>query len=884
MVAIERDVTAFWGKARGRPGCDIPSYHPAAYHMLDVAACAEVLLPGLAPQIGEHLRGLAVYLVALHDTGKFTRSFQSLSPPHWRAEVLGSIDEVARAERHDSLGFQLLTEPLRAELVAALPGWHPRAVTALLRAVTGHHGRPPLEPERLLDPRRVFCPACRTAAVSMLQEARALLLPEPPLPLPPAAARRLSWALAGLATLADWIGSSRAWFPYTAPLEGGLAAYWPLACKRAHAAVDAARILPAAPAAGQGLSGLFPGITSPSPVQDWAETVELPAGPVLILIEDVTGSGKTEAAVLLAHRLMAAGRANGLFFALPTMATADAMFARLGESYRRLFASGERPSLVLAHGRRELHEGFHDSVLRGLRPEAGEAGEEPAGAECAAWVAEDRRLAFLADIGAGTVDQALLGVLPSRHAALRLLGLARKVVVVDEAHAYDRYMQAELMGLLRFQAALGGSAVVLSATLPEALRAALAGAFAEGLGSAAPVLRSAEYPLVTLVAASGATETACGTRADSRRRVRVRRLPEEAAALDALAGAAAAGAAAVWVRNTVDEAIAAAEALRGRGLAPMLFHARYAMGDRQRIQAEVLRVFGKDGNPADRHGRVLVATQVVEQSLDLDFDLMVSDLAPVDLLVQRAGRLWRHPWRGARPVGGPELLVLSPEPVPDPPAGWVRDLLPGTAAVYRDPALLWRGARALFDAGEIATPEGVRPLIETAYAEGGEIPIALRPASNRARGEESAHGSLGRQNVLPLQEGYTYGSGAWDPDTRTPTRIGDETTTLRLARLTNGEVAPWCADLDPDPRRAWALSEVAVRVGRAREAVVPPAAATAVERVRAGWPEWDRRLPILVLSETADGQAQGIVCDGTGREVPVRYAALGAGLVFPARR
>lgn len=869
----------FWGKARPSAASAGPGAHPAAHHMLDVAACAELLLPSAAPGIDAAHRPLALFLVALHDIGKFTRSFQALAPAQWPARILGEMRAPPNAERHDTLGYRILTGPLWPELQAMLPGWRAAAIQPLLRAVTGHHGRPPLERAEPLQ-RDIFCPACHAAASQLLAALRDLLLPASPPPLRGAEAANLSWSLAGLATLADWLGSSPSAFPYTAPLPGGIAEYWALARRHARATIAASGVLPARSAPALTMRDLFGAELTPTPVQSWAGDLALPAGPILALIEDVTGSGKTEAAILLAHRLIAAGRADGLFFALPTMATADAMFARLAAAYRRLFAEEARPSLVLAHGRRALHAGFHDAVLRGLGPDPKEAGEAPAGAECAAWIAEDRRLAFLADVGAGTIDQAFLGVLPSRHAALRLLGLSRRVLIVDEAHAYDSYMRGELAALLRFQATLGGSAIVLSATLPKAQRAALAGAFAKGLGAQAPVLSDTSYPLVTLVSGDGGAEFARGTRAESRRQVAMRRIGDEAAALDALMAAHRGGAAAVWIRNTVDDAIAAAEALRARGVVPLLFHARFAMGDRQAIQAEVLRLFGKHSVPGER-ARVLVATQVVEQSLDLDFDVMVSDLAPVDLLVQRAGRLWRHPQR-KRPVTAAELLVLSPEPVADPPADWVRALLPGTAVVYPDPALLWRGARALFSTGSIVTPGGVRGLIEAAYAPEGEVPPALATQQERAQGTATAHGNLAHQNVLQLEKGYQHDNGAWDSDIVTPTRIGDATTTFRLARLVDREVVPWCAGLDPDPMRAWALSEVALRSARASEAVVPDGAAAAVERAKATWPEWDRAMPVLLLLAGDDGTLCARVRSPDGQISNLLYQSK-VGLIFPKR-
>src|SRR5262249_39719522 len=208
-------------------------------------------------------------------------------------------------------------------------------------------------------------------------------------------------------------------------------------------------------------------------------TVDLPEGPLLFIIEDMTGSGKTEAAVVLSHRLMLAGRAKGLYVALPTMATANAMFTRLASSYRPLFDETRPPSIVLTHGRRDLFLGFANlpNALARCDSDAREEddpSEIEASAFCADWIARSNKQAFLAQIGAGTIDQAILAVLPARHQSLRLWGVTEKVLVVDEAHAYDTYISTVIECLLKFHAAFGGSAIVLSATLPQEKRAAFA--------------------------------------------------------------------------------------------------------------------------------------------------------------------------------------------------------------------------------------------------------------------------------------------------------------------------------------------------------------------------------------------------------------------------
>ena len=220
---------------------------------------------------------------------------------------------------------------------------------------------------------------------------------------------------------------------------------------------------------------------------------------------------------MLAHRLIAAGRGAGLYVALPTMATADVMYERLAVAYRNLFTFGSSPSLALAHGARDLHEGFTQSVLDVGVEEARygvDDANETSSAACASWIADDRRKTFLAHVGVGTVDQAILSVLPSRHQSLRLVGLAQRVLVLDEVHAYDAYMSQEIVRLIEFHAALGSTVSVLSATLPADAKRRLLAAY----GGAASTFSNA-YPLATVQGHGGCTQTRCDPRPDTRRRV-----------------------------------------------------------------------------------------------------------------------------------------------------------------------------------------------------------------------------------------------------------------------------------------------------------------------------------------------------------------------------
>lgn len=878
---MQRGMTLFWGKAQA-DGDTLSGMHPLVAHSLDVAAVATLLPRPTSSGLSGQALG---FLVAVHDVGKFSRTFQAKELAVWPTAALGPPPLVRRlGTSHDALGLHLLRKPLRTLLDPALPprvdgrvAWIDGLRGPLLRAIAGHHGRPPALLERDPDGAEL-CQGCLTAAADFVTAMHALFgHPVLPCPATDREVAQLGWQLAGLVTLADWIGSRQAWFPYVAPevVEDPAAYLWNHALPRAASALAAAGLARSAPAKFVGITYLFPTITSPSPVQLWAQDVELPRGPVLVVIEDLTGSGKTEAAVTLAHRLLAMGQVAGVFLALPTMATANAMFGRLADAYRGLFAAEARPSLALAHARAALDPRFAAAISaeagpKGRRP--ADPADEPAEAHCAAWLAQDRRRALLAQVGAGTLDQALLAVLPVRHAALRLRGLTGKVLIIDEVHAFDAYMREEIRTLLEFHAALGGSVVLLSATLPRAIRQSLVDAFRKGLGARPQPLVCHDYPLATLADAEGVTEHPCAPRAGLPRRVKVTRLPDAEASIMRIVSAAEAGAAVAWVRNTVDDAIAGAEALRTRGVTVLLFHARFAMADRLAIEAEVMARFGLKG---DKRAGVLVATQVVEQSLDIDFDLLVTDLAPADLLIQRAGRLWRHA-RGERPVPGPEMLVVSPEPVDAPAADWIKATQPGTAAVYRDTALLWRGARAVFAAGAIVTPEDMRPLIEATFDRNapGAVPPTLLPAADQAEGKGKAAGSVARMNLLKFQDCWDRNAGFWEPETHTPTRLEDRpTVTLRLALLRDGAVVPYAQDADI--RRAWALSEVSVARYRIAGCPVPAGLEAAVAAAKQGWGRWEQESDrVLLAVMTAEGRGYRFAAASEqGHPVRVSYDA-----------
>ena len=290
-----------------------------------------------------------------------------------------------------------------------------------------------------------------------------------------------------------------------------------------------------------------------------------------------------------------------------------------------------------------------------------------------------------------------------------------------------------------------------------------------------------------------------------------------------------------------------------------LFHARFALSDRLEIERHVVRTFGKNSEPKEREGRVLIATQVVEQSLDLDFDALITDLAPIDLLIQRAGRLWRHDRRERE--GWPELLVVAPEPADDADEKWFGRAFPRAKYVYPDHARLWMTARRLQDAGAIESPGGLRSLVESVYGDDvvDAVPEVLLGSLFDAEGRAGAERGAATFNVLDFDKGYVRDAGRWDSDVRTPTRLDDQPqVTLRLARAVNGRIEPYAHEAAPDePWRAWRLSEVNVSARRIGGEAVPPEHVDAALAAKESWTRFDSE-KILVVLERVD-EAEGIL-------------------------
>ena len=568
-------------------------------------------------------------LVGFHDLGKATPGFQLKLGP---GAGQGFTSPAGAPDRHDASTVPLLTQQLVRRGLDRPSAW------LLANAVGAHHGnlinpvdlqaagRWQFTPDWLAAHDELFAGVTTGTGVDGL----------PALPTDLSTrSSALQW-LMGLTTVADWIGSSDALCRDDRLTSwSGDAAAW-FTSSRALAR-QALADLGMASAAFQPMTSGADAIALaldgrlPRPLQQAVADVidQLADAPGLVVIEAPMGEGKTEAGFGLTS-----GR--GLYVAMPTQATSNALFGRVAGFLSR--ATDGPIQLALAHG-----AGGPVAAHNRLR-EVG-LGTADSGVTAGWWFRGSKR-ALLASHGIGTVDQALIGVLNTRHHFVRMFGLTGRTVILDEVHAYDAYTGGLIERLVIWLQQLGCRVVLMSATLPAARRDSILQAWA-GVDVAVP---SAQYPRVTWAVPGRITATAFP--ANRQQQVQVQGIDADEVVAKALAMAQT-GARVLVVVNKVARAQELSQAL-----APVvpatLFHARFPMDQRLEIEQSVLQQFGPGGTCAGGH--VLVATQVAEQSLDIDMDVLITDPAPVDLVLQRAGRIHRHSRQ--RPTGFTNPLVL----------------------------------------------------------------------------------------------------------------------------------------------------------------------------------------------------------------------------------
>jgi CRISPR-associated endonuclease/helicase Cas3 len=817
---MDSALASVWAKTFWDSEARVPFWLPLRQHLDDAAGVAGRLwdhwLPSsvrdtLSDAFGgsDQARRAVCFLAGVHDVGKATPAFAvqarrtfSVLADDMRAAGLVMPPDIPDIDRR-KLPHYLAGQVLLEDWLVEQAGWEAAATPLFAVIIGGHHGVPPDVSEPGPARRRAhllgtglwrdvqFAVLDRAARRS---EADALIAGWGCVPL----SQPVQVLLTALVIVADWVASNPDLFPLV-PLDGwsdGDPVFGHDRLERGWGELGLPRPwrpVPGEASVTQRLRARFDVSVDAEarPVQDAAvaaaTAMDLPG---VLVIEAPMGEGKTEAALLAAEILAARSGAGGCFVALPTQATTDAMFARVLTWLSRLpdagdSVSGAAHSVALSHGKAWLSDSFRKLRFRKLRfrrapvgiaqdlpgPEDGRV--EAVEAFVHGWT-NGRKRASLADFSVGTVDQLLFTALKARHVVLRHLGMARKVVVIDEVHAYDAYMSSYLLRAMEWLGAHGSPVVLLSATLPRARREEFFDAYARGRRSLhalveAPASGSLRARLASRsVAVSGSAGQPAVSQAEGRPPEVVypavsyrckeelvcekvpasgRRTPVELELLDEdldalsslLEQRLAGGGCALVVRNTVTRAQETADHLTAQfGGGVRVVHARFIGHDRVRNDDWLRTTFGPPPDEGQDQQRrrpdrfIVVGTQVVEQSLDIDFDLLVTDLAPIDLLLQRIGRLHRHQ-RGIDQANRPERLRAA-RCVVTGVASWdgePPELLPGSESIYwRYP--LYRAAalvqERVADGRGIVLPDDIAVLVEAAYGNTVLGPSSWQPA------------------------------------------------------------------------------------------------------------------------------------------------------------
>ncbi|MEQ8457573.1 MAG: CRISPR-associated helicase Cas3' [Sandaracinaceae bacterium] len=767
-----------WGKLRLDAGVAV-AWHPLVDHCLDVAACAEALLE--RSLLGARLSGLArresltpvdrarlVVLAALHDLGKMNRGFQNRGTGGF--PQAGHVDEAS----------WLLQSSEGQAVLAPLAAWGDAAYGLLFAAIS-HHGRPAAVSTAECKSLWEGEPLSRLADfLERLRELVPRAFEDGP-PMPDAIA--LEHGFAGLVMLADWLGSDTRFFRYS---EAGDPPRLGFARTQAARALDAIGIATelARSRLSEGIDFARAAGFAANAMQRSVLDLPVRSGPGLTFLESDTGSGKTEAAFARFLGLHRAGEVDGMYFALPTRTAATQLFRRMRGLIQRTYGEDAPPVVLAVPGYLQVD----DEVGQRLPGFEVLWNDDPVSRmRYRGWAAENPKRYLAGAIVVGTIDQVLLGGLQTGHAHLRITALTRQLLVVDEVHASDTYMTYLLRNVLALHVAAGGHALLMSATLEGEARVALARVVLKLPVPAFEEASEERYPRVSVVEPAG-EHVVYPNEGGRPKDVRWEATPiaNDATEIARRAcDAARRGAKVLVIRNTVRdcletqralEAVAPELSLRCGGV-PVPHHSRYATPDRIRLDAAIEAAIGKGSSAG---GVVAVATQTVQQSLDLCADWLMTDLCPVDVLLQRLGRLHRH--ARARPPGfeRARAVVLTPES---------RDLTPlvqpdgsargphGLGTVYPDLRALETTWRLVESQLAFRTPDANRELVERALHPSRLSGIEKQHETfeRHARavvGRALADRGLAGLNALDWRKSVV--DTRFPSDRRTPTRLGED--------------------------------------------------------------------------------------------------------------
>ena len=700
----------FWGKTSKKENNTPDVFHPVIYHLIDVGFVAASMLKANSLNTLDKICeafdiknkdsaiSLVAFLIALHDIGKVSPSFESKDEYLCNAlKMLGivSFDGLIREKfYHQIESYRIL---LKQQFDFIDSTQETRNTIAL--CVGSHHGS--------------FCSATESASYpetdnkkdwqkiqqEMINSLIEIFQPIS-IKLNPQNQSVAGMLLNGITILADWLGSNEYYFPPSnhIPIEK----YIPVSQTKAKKIVADKLIgQPIKWEQNPTFAHLFPNIKSPRGLQLCADVDNLPVLPkqFLAFVEASTGSGKTELALMLASRMQYEHKYSGFYHALPTIATSVRIFEdRFLPFIRHHAKENKKVQSILINGQSDE---INKLISKNLD------------------FYINRKKSMLVPYGVGTVDQLMMAALNTRHGSLRITGLTNKVIIIDEVHAYDSYMTTIIERLLEWLKAINCSVIMLSATLPLNKKQQLIKAWS---GKDLQYVDNS-YPLITIVE-DDKVNTLKPTIKEIDKKINIKYLIDnesnKSANIQYLLNSISDGGCAAYICNTIkgsQDAFDIANRLKSKDTAVFIYHARYNRINKKTIENLITEKFGVEKNRRPKKSLV-IATQVIEQSLDLDFDIIMTQLCPIDLLIQRIGRLFRHlffkdtkqPIIRPPKLQTPNLILLMPEIEGEKANFGYYDL------IY-DHNILYRTMAVLHNRSSISTPSDLRWLIDTVYSD-----------------------------------------------------------------------------------------------------------------------------------------------------------------------
>lgn len=657
--------------------------HPLICHLVDIAQVVCALWDNALPEVTRHYfaetlqvdeataRRWLAFLAGLHDIGKATVAFQASCQEKYKPQVLAVLQNKgfafppisAKAHSHGNMSTVALTELFVTQL-----DWEPSLARKIAAAVGGHHGAWPsngtfIRVKRSTDQlgQGIWEEArsglfVALAKIMGIEDFTTLSLPQEKESL-----NTFCLLLAGLTSFTDWMGSmDKDYFRFVA-CDENLGDYAEQSYAQARKALQELGWTNWTPPRGiLPFPELFEG-KAPRPLQEvvisMVEQKEA-TPPALVIIEVPMGEGKTEAAWYLADSWLALHQQRGIYVAMPTQATGNEMHKRVTKFIQQRYP-GQAIATLLLHGDALWNEEMHKLRFG----EIGDDGKKTIGAY--AWFLSNKKRSLLSPFGVGTVDQTLMAAMQTQHFFVRLFGLSHKTVIFDEVHAYDTYMNELFQRLLTWLAKMGTSVILLSATLPNKTRRQLIEAY-----TCHTFDKEVVYPAITW-AGPGIEGEVIRVKSSTQSDISLHWL-ELDKLIEYLREAMREGGYVAIICNTVDHVQALYQIVKDENLVPteddlIVFHARFPFYLRRKLESLVVNRFGQKRPAGQPDGAIVIATQVIEQSLDLDFDLMLTALAPIDFILQRLGRLHRHERPRPAPLQAPTLVIFKPSLVNDIP-------------------------------------------------------------------------------------------------------------------------------------------------------------------------------------------------------------------------